>query len=271
MEINNDNTFGVADPVNPAEDNSEVTTEESTVNDNNNETEPGQDNSVEEHQEVETENNEQEHESELILGKFKTQDDLVNAYKNLEAYATKLSQKKVAPQQEQPQNTDLEKEQDERIIAWYQQEVQTNPVSANATLARYIAQKEINNYKAQFENQLNPIIEERQQAELIKSTASKYNDFFDYNDAMTEEINLIGQTEPELLNSPILYEVAYNRAKIKDLQSKYQTAFENGKKTALDNNKAKKKVNNEMNKSNNNEDTSLEGINIIPESDGVFF
>jgi hypothetical protein len=262
-----DNVFGV-DPSEPIEEVQGQVEEESTQD--NTQEESTETETPEESGQVEESGTEETQEQPLILGKFKTQDDLTNAYKNLEREYTRMRQDvsrqpQPAPQQEQPQ-ADNEEAQ---LIAWYNQEVLTNPINANAALAQYMAKKEINSRMSQVEQQVNPIIRERQTTQHINRLAQDYPDFYDYTDAMTQIIPELVANDPSLQNNPQVFEKAYYQAKIQALESNAKTAFENGKKTALEGKAAKQKVNNELGKPKAT-DALPDGITLIPDGDGIF-
>jgi hypothetical protein len=265
MEL--DNTFGV-DPI--VEDDGQVeveSTQEETQDTTETET-PEESGQVEE---SETEEQQPQVETK-ILGKFKSQDDLANAYTNLEREYTRMRQEmvkqpqQVAPQQEQPQDNNEEAQ----LIAWYNQEVQTNPINANAVLAQYMAQKEIS--KTQ-QNEPDPVIQEmireRQTTQHINNLASRFPDLYDYTEPMSNIIADMVTLNPSLKGNPQVFEMAYYQAKISSLENNAKTAFENGKKSAFESKAAKQKVNNELGKTKTN-DALPDGITLIPEGDGIF-
>ena len=252
-----DNVFGVSETIEPDEDNSVETEQESTVETEETESAP-------EGQAEQTET-QTEPETKLILGKFKSQEDLAKAYQNLEKYATKLSQQKPAPaKEEQPA-------EEAQLMAWYEQTVQTNPAQANAVLAQYMAKKQIDQYKAEFESQLQPIREERQLQHTFKSLSEKYPDIAQYAKGMEAEV-LEMADDQDSLKDPRLYEIAYFRAKTKAMEEQSKTAFENGQRKAAETLKQKKKIVNEISKANNEEEDTLPpGITITGAGDGIFF
>jgi hypothetical protein len=260
-----DNLFGV-DPI--IED-GQVEQEE-TLEEQEESTPEGQ---VEEEQEQIEEDQEEQHQEDnpLILGKFKSQDDLVSAYRNLEKEHTRLRMSQKAPEQKgEPKETQDQANEEQQLLAWYNEEMQSNPANANAVLSQYIAKKQFEEYKSELDNQYRPIIEERTQNQQIAAVANEYEDFYDYSDGMTQEIDALAEKESPLLNDPNLYEIIYHRAKNRVLEEKFRTAFDNGKKSALNGVKQKKQVTNEQSKANKNEDTLPDGINIIPNGDGIF-
>lgn len=269
--MDDDNVFGTSGVELQNDGQIENSSTENTVETESNETTPDngqvEQQSIKDNEEVQ---NEQQQTESLIDGKFKSIEDLLKSYKSLQAEYTRMRQQTKASQEEQP-NSNAQDNTEERLIAWYNETVKTDPVRANATLAQYMAQKEFNAYKQELEKQVKPIVQDREQQTLIQSAANKYEDFYNYKEGMAAELETIGQEEPDLLNSPIIYEIAYQRAKIKELETKMMSAFENGKKSALQNSEAKKKINNETQKSKQNDDIDIPGLNIIPESDGVFF
>jgi hypothetical protein len=255
-----ENLFGVAETIEPDNGQFEEATEEETVNESASEpeqAEPTEGASSEATQPTEP----------LILGKFKSQDDLVKAYTNLEKYATRLSQQKPAPKVEQPK----EDNEEARLMAWYEANVQTNPAQANAVLAQYIASKQIEQYKKEFESQLQPLREERKLQETFKTLKEQYPDISQYTKGMESEINEMAESDPDSLSDPRLYEIAYFRAKTKAIEEQMKTAFDNGQKKAVETLQQKKKVVNETSKANIDEGDNLPpGIHITNERDGIF-
>lgn len=217
----------------------------------------------------------------LAFGSVKAvTDDLTDDYQQLQSYYTQYKQTKAtqATQTSTEENKSAtdEAEYESNLIEWYNQEVQSNPVNANAQLAKYMASKELKSMKAEMQQQVNPIIQEREQKERLDTIHKKYEDIGKYSDQMTEEIYALIEEEPELANNTnndtLLLEKAYFRAKIKSLEEQLAGAFENGKKSATSTKEAKKKINNETNsKQDKDYDSVPDGITIIPHSDGIFF
>lgn len=264
MKLDNGTIFGVSPTVETDGLPNEQDTQDSTLEGNENVEETTEEITEEES----PENNDPAQEQPLIMGKYKTQDDLIRAYKALQADYTRIKQaERMAPQEE---TQSYEASEEERLIAWYNENVLTNPVQANAVLAQYMAKREIDSYKAEISQQIQPIVNEKQASAEIMETAGRYEDFFNYYDAVHCEAEMISQEDPELFNSPRLWETAYLRAKARELETKAQSAFENGKKTAIEERNSKKRINNELNKTNNEGDALPEGVTIIGQGDGIF-
>jgi hypothetical protein len=138
-------------------------------------------------------------------------------------------------------------------------------------LAQYYADKQVEAYKKDMESKLNPIFEERQTQSFIDTAKSKFPDFYEYKDKVGEEIDIMSLNEPELLSDPRVYEIAYMRAKVKTLEEKSKTAFENGKKATQVKEQSKKQIVNETSKASKEEDTLPPGVTLMPEGDGIFF
>lgn len=249
----------------------------------------------------------------LILGKFKTEDDLKKSfnalarkieaengtaygsikptsenleedYQNLQAYHTQMRQNKksadlqnadaVARKDNQQQEPEVDENQ---LAAWYQDMVQTDPLHANAVLAKYLADKEIKQFKAEVNKQISPIISERKQELTKQNISTKFPDIQKYSEGIKEEIQAIMEESPELADNPdndiALIEKAYYRAKVKALENASKQAFENGKSSADAIRNEKKSLGNEKPgaKPNNQNLQVPEGINIIPRTDGIFF
>lgn len=290
MENLNDNIFEVTPSieVGQGEEESAVENEEEQVD----ETTPDEDGQVEESTDEETTEDETQ-EQPLILGKFKTEDDLKKAhnnlcrkieaemnlpygsvkpvgdnlaedYKDMEAYYTQLRQNK--SQNVAPQNKEQPQDDETTFMNWFNEKVQEDPLTAYKELAKFEASKMFNAYKTQ----LDPIIQEKRNTEIIKSVASQYSDFNNYREAISEEIAHISKEEPQLMGTPYLLEKAYFRAKQRVLEEQAKTAFENGKKAAMEERNNKKKINNEINNNKNDGDSIPEGVTIIPSGDGIF-
>lgn len=230
------------------------------------------DSEKEQPEEGDAEDSREEQPEQLIDGRFKTADDLLKAYKSLQSEYTRLRQR---PQQKetkakQEENQEQDQDYEERLIEWYEATVITDPVKANSVLSRYIAEKEISKYKNQVEDQISPILEERSLGDKLAYAKDKYQDFKEYTQEIREEIKNISLEDPDMLEDPKIYEIAYYRAKSKALEQKMSKAFENGKNAGAQEVQNKKKIFNEKSNANNEGDEIPPGINIIPGGDGIF-
>lgn len=244
----------------------------------------------------------------LILGKFKTEADVSKSfnslarkieaetgqpygsikhgesvaddYQNLQAYYTTLRQtkKQESPQQKQIAEKEIADEEayEKQLTAWYEDMVLTDPLRANAVLSEYLAEKKLKAYKSEQEKLIAPIIQERQNSTKVKTIESKFPDIAEYRDDIQIEIQKIIDTDPAILDDPnsdqILVERAYYNAKINSLQSKLNSAFENGKQFASKTNQEKKTLGNEKPGSKQETEKDLPpGLNIMPGGDGIFF
>lgn len=258
----NDNVFGVE----PLEDGQFE--EENTVIEQQEESTP-EDGQVEETEVEEVEDIQQE-EPQLILGKFKSQEDFEKAYKNLEAEYTRVRQmqqrKEVAPKQpEQPQLTQ------ESIEQQFMREQEIDPAKAWMNYANNMAELKVQSFKQTYEQQYGNVLQKQMEVEEINKAASMYQDFYDYQNDIAAEITEIRKLNPNYTPTANDYENAYLRSKVRALDNIKSTAFENGKKAALKAEQSKKKTFNESpNSKNQTGDTLPEGINIVGSGDGIF-
>lgn len=211
----------------------------------------------------------------LPYGQIKaTTDNVVDDYQSLQAYYTQLRQKSKTQEKPPVKSGPTQEELDKQFMEKFLEEVETDPVAAYMKLAQYEADKKVNALKAEFEQKLNPIVTERQASQKYGTINSVYPDIAKYDASMTEEINTIIDERPELLNNPdgdvFVYELSYLRSKIKSLEEQAKTAFENGKKSALEARDSKKKINNEINNNKDNSAPLPAGITIVGQGDGIF-
>lgn len=163
----------------------------------------------------------------LILGKFKTQEDLANAYNEAQRKITEqgqtlsmiqswfeqqkaqqeAQQQAQAQQQQQPQFTE---EQIKQMNDQWFEHFSDNPIQAVAQLVQQIAGSMIHPLQQHYQEQQ----ELSQWNRQISQTAAKYQDF----DAMRPVIEQVIQEQPHLANLPNAVEVAYQVAKARSYQ-----------------------------------------------------
>lgn len=133
---------------------------------------------VEETDEQDDEPSEQQEQGDLIAGKFKSQDDLVKAYKNLEReFHKSRQQEKQTPQvqtpQQQPPADDLN--------AVIQDYWETNPAGVLQHLVTTMVEQQVSQIKEQY---INPLQEQRQTEVLANNIGELSNQ---YGQLMTEQ------------------------------------------------------------------------------------
>ncbi|MDK2821845.1 MAG: hypothetical protein PWP31_1810 [Clostridia bacterium] len=264
MDNINDNIFGLEETIEPDNGQFEETQEEENAVEEEETQETTEETESPESGQEEVTEDKPGQKPELIAGKFKTQEDLIQAYNNLQAEYTRLRQaQKAAPKEEQPQEKQVSEE--EQLMAWYNQAVQQDPAYANAVLSSYMAKKQFEQYKQELEQQFTPIVKERETQQEVQKVAQKYPDIAEYSEGIQQEF----MKDPSLYENPNRLEIAYLRAKQTKLAEQLQTAFTNGKKAATQNISQKKKIINETSTASTDE-TIPEGLNIIEEGDGIF-
>lgn len=201
--------------------------------------EPETDEALQEEGEPEEEQEEQE--EQLILGKFKSVDDLAKAYKNLEKKLGKDAQERKAlqdemsqirqllmsqqaPQTKQPEEEDMNGDDFLTLLA------EKGPKAIDERTSRLI-----NNMLQKQLEPINEFITQQYYNQQVQQTASKYKDFYDYKDDITE---ILSSNEYNwLVNQKNGIEVAYHLAKSMRSPEKIaavaEEAEEEGKKSVL--------------------------------------
>lgn len=201
--------------------------------------EPETDEALQEEGEPEEEQEEQE--EQLILGKFKSVDDLAQAYKNLEKKLGKDAQERKAlqdemsqirqllmsqqaPQTKQPEEEDMNGDDFLTLLA------EKGPKAIDERTSRLI-----NNMLQKQLEPINEFITQQYYNQQVQQTASKYKDFYDYKDDITE---ILSSNEYNwLVNQKNGIEVAYHLAKsmrsTEKIAAVAEEAEEEGKKSVL--------------------------------------
>lgn len=136
--------------------------------------------------------------------------------------------------------TDYMTEQKAKAI--FENEAKIDPVAAWQNYAKNMLDAQQQNFNSQY----GQILKQQKFQQELGQVANRYKDFtnYDLNEVISEvDKDYAGEYR---LNDRAAYEMAYLRAKVKELEGKSKEAFTNGKKAALKRTESKKKLHNEV-------------------------
>lgn len=166
----------------------------------------------------------------MILGKFKTQDDLVKSYQEIERYKTQLEQDRAFLKKQLDTITPaVVKPQGQDDIGSLLEKVYDDP----KYIGEYVNKAVENKVRPVLENYVNMISEFQ-----VNQTKQKYNDFGNYEGRITELL----YTMPTVPKNANPVEIAYKMAKAENLDSIIREAEERGRKQVLESKAEKEKV-----------------------------
>jgi len=175
---------------------------------------------------AEEDNQEGQEEKELILGKFKTQDDLIKSYQELEREFTKATQERKEYEEANREWDNWYQTQYSQLQSQLQQaQARQQPQESQEDLSTRLLEKPREVVQEILKSELTPLIAPLyqgyidQQIDLkIADMKSKYPDFVDLRDKIADEINRLVKNYPYLQYESNLIEDVYWVVKGKESQ-----------------------------------------------------
>jgi hypothetical protein len=167
----------------------------------------------------------------LFAGKYKTVEEMEKAYLEAQKSHTKMSME-LAQMKKNTNPQETSKEPKEQNFDWdgsYKQD----PVRTTYLMIQSMIQDAVKGISGQIE----PIKTNYELSRSLDEIIGKYPDFAEYADKAIEVL----EKSPELYNLPNYLDIAYRLAKVEDIQTKAETAFEAGKNAAYDLDQQKEK------------------------------
>lgn len=162
----------------------------------------------------------------LFAGKYKTPEEMENAYLEAQRSLTKVNMElsTLKRQSANPQkDTSQPNQQQAQDIDW-NEAFKQNPVWTIYQLANAIAEQKVQG----ITSKLDPLVSDSQMAKNLDEASAKYPDFYDYADKAIEILDGM----PDLYNMPNHLEIGYKLAKSDVLAEQAKKAYDAGKQDA---------------------------------------